>query len=61
MMYPRGMSLELTVPSGAVAFSVDFNFYTSEFPSFVCASFNDFDDLVQVPPSQPTTKPVAPD
>jgi hypothetical protein len=39
---PAALSLELTVPAGAVAFSVDFNFYTSEFPAFVCASFNDF-------------------
>lgn len=37
-------ALELTikVPTNAKGFTFDFNFYTYEFPEYICSSFNDF-------------------
>jgi hypothetical protein len=39
-----GMALELQirVPTNAHGFSFDFDFYTAEFPSYVCSEYNDF-------------------
>lgn len=39
-----GTALEVTikVPSNAYGFSFDFNFYTYEWPGFVCSQYNDF-------------------
>lgn len=39
-----GAAVELTIrtPSNAHGFSFDFNFYTYEWPSYVCSMFNDF-------------------
>ncbi len=42
---PRdGAAVEVTirVPSNAYGFSFDFNFYTYEWPGFVCSTYNDF-------------------
>ena len=38
-----GVALELTVrtPSNATGFRFDFDFFTYEFPAFICSSFND--------------------
>ena len=39
-----GAAIELTLraPTNAVAFSFDSNFYTFEWPSYVCSQYNDF-------------------
>jgi hypothetical protein len=39
-----GAAVQLTikVPSNALGFSFDFNFYTFEWPGFVCSQYNDF-------------------
>jgi hypothetical protein len=39
---PTGVELEVRTPSNATGFSFDFNFYTYEWPGFVCSPFNDF-------------------
>ena len=36
------LELEIRVPSNAKGFSFDFNFFTYEFPEFVCKQYNDF-------------------
>jgi len=36
------LALEIRVPTNVKGFSFDFNFFTYEFPSFVCQRFNDF-------------------
>jgi hypothetical protein len=38
-----GVALEVTVraPANAVGFSFDFNFFTTEWPAWICTSFND--------------------
>jgi hypothetical protein len=37
-----GVEITLRVPSNAKGFSFDFNFYTYEWPSYVCSQYNDF-------------------
>lgn len=37
-----GLEVELEVPSNAQGFSFDFNFFTYEWPQFICEEFNDF-------------------
>lgn len=37
-----GLEVTLRAPSNAYGFSFDFNFYTYEWPDFVCSTFNDF-------------------
>lgn len=54
---PRdGIALEITLraPQNAVGFSFDFNFFTSEWPHFVCTTFNDVFSaiLAPAPPGQ---------
>jgi hypothetical protein len=39
---PTGVELEIRTPSNATGFSFDFNFYTYEWPIYVCSQFNDF-------------------
>ncbi|MDI1451325.1 choice-of-anchor L domain-containing protein [Polyangium sp. 6x1] len=38
-----GVALEVTLraPNNALGFAFDFNYYTAEFPSFTCSTFND--------------------
>jgi hypothetical protein len=55
---PRdGIALEVTLraPANAVGFSFDFNFFTTEWPHFICTSFNDLFAalLAPAPPGQP--------
>ncbi|MBI5534992.1 MAG: putative metal-binding motif-containing protein [Deltaproteobacteria bacterium] len=47
-----GMALEivLRVPSNAKAFSYDFDFYTYEFPGWVCDAYNDYFVALLLPP-----------
>lgn len=54
---PRdGIALEVTMraPQNAAGFSFDFNFFTMEWPQFVCSSFNDVFSalLAPAPPGQ---------
>lgn len=37
-----GLELEIKVPSNALSFSFDFNFFTFEWPQYICTEFNDF-------------------
>ncbi len=37
-----GLEVELTVPEWAEGFSFDFDFYTFEWPTYVCSTYNDF-------------------
>jgi len=37
-----GLELEITAPSNAKGFKFDFDFFTFEWPSFICTTFNDF-------------------
>ena len=39
---PIALQIELRVPTNATGFSFDFNFFTYEWPDFVCSEFNDF-------------------
>lgn len=36
------LEVKIRTPSNAKGFSYDFNFFTYEYPTFVCSSFNDF-------------------
>ncbi len=46
-----GLEVHLKAPSNATGFSVDFSFYTFEYPEWVCTTFNDqFIVLVNPPP-----------
>jgi hypothetical protein len=46
---PAALQITLRVPSNASSYQVDFNFYTFEFPEFVCDAYNDFFVLLQSP------------
>ena len=35
------LSVDVRAPAGATAFSVDFNFFTAEYPNHICAEVND--------------------
>jgi hypothetical protein len=37
-----GLELEITAPSNAQGFKFDFNFFTFEWPAFICSTYNDF-------------------
>jgi len=37
-----GLEVEITAPSNALGLSFDFNFFTYEWPKFICTTFNDF-------------------
>jgi hypothetical protein len=39
---PTGVELTVRMPSNAYGFSFDFNFYTYEWPAYICSTFNDF-------------------
>lgn len=47
---PIALELVIRVPTNAQSFSFDFNFYTFEFPEFVCQEFNDFFVALVDPP-----------
>ncbi len=51
---PTGLEVVVRVPSNAYGFSFDFNFYTYEWPGFICSQFNDFFValLSPIPPGQ---------
>ena len=53
-----GVALELTirVPSNAHSFSYQQNFFTSEYPEFICNQFNDF-FVALLNSSHPSTPP----
>lgn len=39
---PAALEIVLRAPTNARSFSFDFNFYTYEFPNYICSEFNDF-------------------
>jgi hypothetical protein len=39
---PTGVEVKIRVPSNARGFSFDFNFFTFEWPGYICQEFNDF-------------------
>jgi len=39
---PAALELYIRVPTNARSFSFNFNFFTYEFPTFVCSTYNDF-------------------
>lgn len=39
---PTGVELVIRTPANATGFSFDFDFYTFEWPGFVCSTYNDF-------------------
>jgi hypothetical protein len=41
-MDATGLELEIKVPMNALSFTFDFNFFTFEWPQFICTEFNDF-------------------
>ena len=43
------LELLLRTPSNVLSFEIDFDFYTYEFPQFVCSQFNDFFVALQSP------------
>ncbi len=47
---PGAIELKIRVPTNAKSFKFNFNFYTYEFPVFICSSFNDFFVALQNPP-----------
>jgi hypothetical protein len=47
---PAALELVLRVPTNAQSFSFKFNFYTYEYPAFICSPFNDFFVALQEPP-----------
>lgn len=47
---PAALQLEIRVPTNANSFSFNLNFYTYEFPNFICSTFNDFFVTMMMPP-----------
>jgi hypothetical protein len=48
---PAALELKIRVPTNAKSLKFKFDFYTYEFPVFVCSDFNDFFVALQDPPS----------
>ena len=46
---PAALEVSLRVPSNAKSFLIDFNYYTYEFPTYVCTKYNDFFVALQFP------------
>ncbi|MEZ4225490.1 MAG: choice-of-anchor L domain-containing protein [Polyangiaceae bacterium] len=46
---PAAFEVRLRVPTNAKSLKFSFNFYTYEFPQYICSSFNDFFVAVQNP------------
>ncbi len=47
---PAALELKIRVPTNAKSFKFQFDFYTYEFPGYVCSIFNDFFVALQSPP-----------
>ncbi|MEP6861834.1 MAG: putative metal-binding motif-containing protein [Deltaproteobacteria bacterium] len=61
---PMMVTLQIRVPTNAKSFKLDTNFYSSEFPEYVCTPFNDFfvillDSQYNGSPPNPTDKNLA--
>ena len=61
---PIMVTLQIRVPTNAKSFTLDTNFYSSEFPEYVCTPFNDFfvillDSAYNGSPPNPTDKNLA--
>jgi hypothetical protein len=44
-----GLEVEITAPSNAQGISFDFNFFTFEWPQYICTEFNDFFVAIMTP------------
>lgn len=44
-----GLEIEIKAPSNAQGFSFDFNFFTFEWPKYICTTFNDFFVAIMTP------------
>jgi len=49
---PTALELELRVPTNAKGLSFDTNFYTYEFPDYICTEFNDYFLVLMDPPPE---------
>ncbi|MCA9582421.1 MAG: putative metal-binding motif-containing protein [Myxococcales bacterium] len=49
---PAALEVELRVPTNAKSLKFLFDFYTAEFPTYVCQEFNDFFVALQTPPPE---------
>ncbi len=47
---PSALELTLRTPKNAKGLSFEFNFYTAEFPNFICKEWNDFFVVLMDPP-----------
>jgi hypothetical protein len=61
---PVMLTLEIRVPTNAKSFTLDTNFFSSEFPEYTCSPFNDFfvvllDSTYAGQPANPTDKNLA--
>lgn len=61
---PVMLTLKVRVPTNAQSFSMDINFFSSEFPKWTCSSYNDFfvallDSSYSGTPANPTDKNLA--
>jgi len=48
-----GLEVTLTVPTGAAGLAIDYKFYSSDWPDFVCSNFND-QFIIRLSPPPPT-------
>lgn len=46
---PAALEIAVRVPSNAKSFLIDFNYFTFEFPEYVCTKYNDFFVMLQFP------------
>lgn len=46
---PAGFELRLRAPTNAKSFTFNFNFYTFEYPAWICSAYNDFFIALQSP------------
>jgi hypothetical protein len=58
---PMALEIEMRAPTNAKSIAFDFNFYTYEFPTFVCTQYNDFFValLYSAHPSTPQNKNIS--
>jgi hypothetical protein len=61
---PMMMTLKIKVPTNAASFTMNVNFFSAEFPEYVCSPFNDFfvvllDSTYSGTPANPTDKNLA--
>ena len=53
---PAALELRIRVPTNAKSFKFNLNFYTFEFPEYICSQFNDFFVTLMDPPPPTAVK-----